>query len=115
MNKINEKPHTRYRKVYFDEDWLEDWLMIMLEIEEDALRSNSMFAKDKSKRAVFFWAMKQYGGMSATEICRRYGQYNTVVHAAITSVVNGTFYAERTNVVRSLEPYLPHRQMNEHG
>jgi hypothetical protein len=110
---MEDRPHRRYRRVFFDEEWLEDWILSILETTFDSLFSKSEFSRDKSKRAVAFWAMAKYAGLSNAEICRRYGQHNSTVSNLITSVRNNNFASDRMKVSKSLEPYIPTRQSNE--
>jgi hypothetical protein len=107
----NERLNERYKKVFFDEEWLEDWILSSLGASNDILFSKSDFRRDRSRRAVVFWAMLEYCGIPQTEICRRYGQYQSTVKGLIESVRVGNFDADRKLVVRSLEPFLPAQQV----
>jgi hypothetical protein len=110
---MSDRPHPRYRKVFFDADWLEDWVVHVLETKFDMLYSKSEFGRDKAKRAVAYWALIKYGGLAQREVCERYGQQAATVSGLIASVNNNSFATSKAAVIKSLEPFIPVKQANE--
>lgn len=106
------RPHSRYKRVFFDENWLEDYLLRALAIKWDTLYSKSEFNKDRGNRAIIFWALYKFGGLGYAEIGNRFGANWTVIKKLVYDVGKGCWHSKRMEVIRSLTPYLPVKQAN---
>jgi hypothetical protein len=104
---MQHRPHDRYRKVWFDENWFEDFVLKEMDWSIDLLFSKSEFPHDKRKRGVFFYALHKYCGLSVTNIEQRYGQSYV---GALIAKVRDTTYVDKDKISTIVQPYLPIKQ-----
>lgn len=106
------RPDNKYKKVYFDEAWLEDCALNLLNISFDSLYSKSEFVRHRQDRGIIFWALHKYSGMSYKRIGERFGQTPQNVQQLVLRVqmASGTLLTDRKRLVKALEPLVPMRQ-----
>lgn len=107
----DHRPGAHIKKVYFHESWLQDWVLAFLKASPDLLLSKSEFASDRKKRAIVFWLLHKYAGMTYTDIASRFTQSPSVVHQLSIAARDHT-WVDKERVIQSLEPFLPLAQVN---
>ena len=107
---MSNRPHERYAKVVFDENWLEQFISDVLETPIDVCYSKSEFMGDKGKRGAFFYALNRYADMSVSRICNRYAQSPESVKKIMASFTSGSYADKRDRIRDRLSVYMPLRQ-----
>lgn len=108
-----DRPHIRYKKVLFDENWLEEFLLKKMDWTIDIMFSKSEFAYDRKRRALFFHSLYKYAGLSPTQISIRYASYFEYVDELIVKVRNSS-WVDKEKIAFLLEPFLPIKQFEPH-
>lgn len=99
----------KYRKVIFDPNWLEDFLLTTTHITEEQIFSKSEFAADRRKRAIIFHSMYRYAQLSHADIGTRYSVDAGIVKALV-GIATSKDWEEKTFILDALQPHLPAAQ-----
>jgi hypothetical protein len=103
---------SMYKKVIFDVEWLERFLMVELEITAEHLLSKSEFARDKKKRGIMFYALHKYAHYSYDKIAARYSSYGDEVKRMIATAVTRD-KPEKAQILELLKPHMPTSQYDD--